>query len=55
MKECNINPESYYSGHYSTHGLNVQAVCDVRCRFIFFAVAAPRSTADQTAFEKAAL
>ena len=55
MKECNMNPKSYYSGHYSTHGLNVQAVCDVRCRFIFFAVAAPGSTANQTAFEKTAL
>ncbi len=54
-ERCNMNPKSYCSDHYSTHGLNGQAVCDVRCWFIFFAVAAPGSTANQTAFEKTAL
>ena len=35
------NPRAYYSGHYSAMGLNVQAVCDARLRFIYVAVAGP--------------
>ncbi|KAE9214078.1 hypothetical protein PF005_g9968 [Phytophthora fragariae] len=37
---------SCFSGHYDTMGLNVQAVCDSKSRFIFFAVAAPGSSSD---------
>jgi hypothetical protein len=55
MADSEGNPRSYYSGHYNEHGLNVQAVCDARCRFIFFSVAAPGKTPDQLAFERTSL
>jgi hypothetical protein len=55
MQESENHPKSYFSGHYGCHGLNVQAVCDSKCRFIFFAVAAPGKTPDQTAFERTSL
>ena len=32
---------SYYSGHLSRFGLNVQAICDHHCRFTYMSVAAP--------------
>lgn len=35
------NPRAYYSGHYCSMGLNVQAVCDARLRFTYIAVAGP--------------
>jgi hypothetical protein len=44
------NIKSYYSGHYESYGLNCQAVCDVRLRFLFFGVVAPGSTNDAAAF-----
>jgi DDE superfamily endonuclease len=51
------NPTSYYSGHYCCHGLNVQAICDSSCCFIFFAVAvaAPGKSSDQAAMEQTSL
>ena len=52
MEESEGNPRSYFSGHYNKHGLNVQAACDSRCRFIFFSIAAPGKTPDQLAFER---
>jgi hypothetical protein len=55
MDECNLNPGAFYSGHYGVHGLNVQAVCDYRSRFIFFAVVAPGKCSDQVAFERTSL
>ncbi len=33
------NGRAYYSGHYRDFGINVQAVCDSNCRFIFAALA----------------
>jgi hypothetical protein len=42
------NPRAYHSGHYSTMGLNVQAVCDERLRFTYLAVAAPGKPLDCT-------
>jgi hypothetical protein len=36
-----VNPRAFYSGHYCSMGLNVQAVCDARLRFTYLAVAAP--------------
>ena len=44
------NVKAYYSGHYETFGLNCQAVCDVRLRFLYFAVVAPGKTNDNAAF-----
>jgi len=55
LEECEHNQDAYFSGHYQTHGINVQAVCDHKSRFIFFAVAAPGKTADQVAFERTSL
>jgi len=46
------NPVDYHSGHYHRHGLNVQAVCDDRLRFLYFAVAAPGRTNDVRAFSR---
>jgi len=49
------NPRSFYSGHYNCPGLNVQAVCDSRCRFIYFAVAAVGSSPDSNAYRRTSL
>ena len=46
------NPVDYHSGHYHRHGVNVQAVCDDRLRFLYFAVAAPGRTNDVRAFNR---
>lgn len=51
MKESSGDPRSFYSDHYDVYGLNVQAVCDVNCRFLFFGVVAPGKCGDQVAFE----
>ena len=55
MKESNGNPRSFYSGHYDVYGLNVQAVCDVNCCFLFFGVVAPGKCGNQVAFERTLL
>jgi DDE superfamily endonuclease len=47
-KEVN-NVRSYYSGHYRTSGINVQAVCDADCRFLYFALCGPGSCSDSRA------
>ncbi|OWY95811.1 hypothetical protein PHMEG_00034089, partial [Phytophthora megakarya] len=49
------NVRAYFSGHYYHMGLNIQAVCDHECRFIFFAVAAPGSSSDVNAFSRTQL
>jgi hypothetical protein len=49
------NVRSYFSGHCHTIGLNVQAVCDSKSRFIFFAVAAPGSSSDIRALRQTSL
>lgn len=46
------NKVDYYSGHYQKFGVNVQAICDARLRFLYFAVAAPGRTNDARAFLK---
>ena len=35
------NIKSFFSGHYQTYGLNIQAACDHNCRFLFIGVAGP--------------
>ncbi|KAI2492014.1 nuclease [Fragilaria crotonensis] len=55
MADSGHNPGAFRSGHYGVYGLNVQAVCDYRSRFNFFAVAAPGKCADQLAFERTSL
>jgi DDE superfamily endonuclease len=40
------NVRAYFSGHYRCSGINVQAICDSECRFLFFQLCAPGSTGD---------
>lgn len=44
------NVISYYSGHYESYGLNCQAACDARLKFLYFGIVAPGSTNDNIAF-----
>lgn len=55
MKREVGNVRSFFSGHYQCYGLNVQAVCDHMCRFLFFSVAAPGSTGDNDALHQTPL
>ena len=50
--EAQGNQNGYYSGHYQTHGLNCQGMCDSFLRFPFFAVAAPGKEPDQSALDR---
>jgi hypothetical protein len=50
LESCGF-PRSYYSGHYQSTGLNCQAICDSKLRFLFFAVIAPGQTNDAVAYE----
>jgi hypothetical protein len=52
--ECG-NVGAYFSGHYCTYGVNVQAMCDADCRFLFFALASPGKTNDIVALRKTSL
>ena len=47
-KEVN-NVRSFFSGHYQTHGLNIQAACEHHCRFTFLGVAGPGVMGDRDA------
>ena len=49
------NVKAYFSGHYQTYGINVQAACDSQCRFIYAALAAPGGANDIAAFRKTTL
>jgi hypothetical protein len=40
-KDCDGFPQAYWSEHYMSNGLNVQAVCDSNCYFLYFGVVAP--------------
>ena len=40
-KDETENVKAYFSGHYKTHGINVQAACDSRCCFLYIALVAP--------------
>jgi len=51
-EEAQGNQSGYYSGHYQTHGLNCQGMCDSFLRFSFFAVAAPGKEPDQSALDR---
>ena len=46
------NTNAYYSGHYESHGLNCQAMCDVRLKFLYFGVVAPGKTNDNAAYPR---
>lgn len=44
------NQRAYFSAHYKQPGLNCQAICDGRLRFIYFGVIAPGGTNDNIAY-----
>lgn len=46
------NKRDFFSGHYQCFGLNIQAICNHKLRFIYFAVAAPGKTGDARAMNK---
>jgi len=35
------NVKAYFSGHYQTYGINVQAAFNHKCSFVYISVAAP--------------
>ena len=35
------NVQSYFSSHYQTYGVNIQAACDHNCQFLFIGIAGP--------------
>jgi hypothetical protein len=49
------NVGAYFSGHYCTYGVNVQAICDADCCFTFFCIALPGKTNDSVAIKKTSL
>ena len=49
------NFKPYFSGHYQTYGINVQAACDHKCRFVYAALAAIGEENDVAAFKKTQL
>jgi len=52
--ECG-NVGAYFSGHYCTYGVNVQAMCDADCHYCFFCLAAPGKTNDYVTIKKTCL
>ena len=53
--QCNGNQRSYYSGHYRLYGLNVQAVVDSECKYLYFGVIGPGSMNDCRSYQKSGL
>lgn len=47
--------KAFFSGHYQAYGINVQAACDARCRFVYAALAAPGGANDIAAYRKTSL
>lgn len=46
------NVRSFFSGHYQTYGVNVQAACDHNCKFSFFGIAGPGVLGDREAISQ---
>jgi len=46
---------AYFSGHYQCYGINVQAVCDSRCRYTYISCGIPGWTGESRAFYGTAL
>jgi len=46
------NVKVYFSGHYQTYGINVQAACDHQCRFVYAPLDAPGGANDIAAYRK---
>ena len=49
------NVKAYFSGHYQSYDINIQAFCDHKCRFVYVCVAAPGGINDIAAFRKTQL
>ena len=49
------NVKSYFSGHYQTYSINIQAVCDHNCHFLFIGVSGPRIMGDREAVKESGL
>lgn len=45
-----INVNTYFSGWYKKHGINIQWLCDIICRFLYVSVLLPGSHIDINAF-----
>ena len=43
------NVQSYFSSHYQTYGVNIQAACDHNCQFLFIGIAGPGVKGDRQA------
>ena len=46
------NVESFHCGHHQAHGIDVQAACDHRCRFVHMVTGATGSTNDVNACQQ---
>ena len=44
------NPSNYFNGHYQTHGLNMQAMCDANLCIIYIRVFGPGKMNDTRAY-----
>ena len=49
------NVKSYFSGHYQTYGINVQAACDHNCCFLFIGVGGPGVMGDREVIKESGL
>ena len=49
------NQVEYYSGHYKSYGLNVQAVCNSKLQFMYIGVVGKGRTPDSYAYESTGL
>jgi hypothetical protein len=49
------NVAKFFSGHYQTFGINVQAGCDANCVFNYVSITCPGGTNDCVAYEESSL
>ena len=49
------NVKPFFSGHYQTYGVNIQAACDSHCRFSFIGIAGPGVMGDREALTQVSL
>jgi hypothetical protein len=49
------NVQSFFSGHYQSYGVNIQAACDHNCRFQFIGVGGPGVMSDRDAINESGL
>jgi hypothetical protein len=49
------NVQSFFSGHYQSYGINIQAACDHNCHFHFIGVGGPGVMCDRDAINESGL